>query len=92
MSNQNETDENDNPPTRQERIYVALFALVLLALGVAMIVWPDALVDSDVHPRKLFLKVIAWIWGRPGGIVIALLGLLFGWHALKSPAKTTGEK
>jgi len=35
--------------------------------------------------RRLLGRIIVWIWGRPGGIVVAILGLLIGWSAFSKP-------
>lgn len=63
-----------------EKLVGVLFGLGMLALGVYMFIEP-ASPFSDANPtsgRKggLFIRIIDWVWGWPGGIVLCLLGLL----------------
>jgi hypothetical protein len=80
MSDQTNTDDN-KPMTLKDRIFAVLWALGFIGLGAAMIIWPDAVSSDADHPRRLVGKIIVWIWGRPGGAVVAILGLLIGWSA-----------
>jgi len=87
MSDPTNTDD-DKPMTTKDRIFAVLWALGFLALGASMIIWPDAVSSETDHPRRLLGRIIIWIWGRPGGIIVAILGLLIGWSAfLKSDTK-----
>lgn len=86
MSTQPETND-EQPTTLKDRIFTVLWALGFLALGAAMIIWPDAVGGETEQPRKLVGKIIVWIWGRPGGIVVALVGLLLGWSAFTKSEK-----
>lgn len=64
-----------------QKLVTALFGLGMLALGVYMFIDPTALDGEDVDPtssRKggLMIRILEFIWGWPGGIVLCLLGLL----------------
>ncbi len=86
MSDQ--TNPDDKPVTTKDRIITVLWAVGFIALGVAMIIWPEAVSGDGDRPRKLIGKIIVWIWGRPGGIGLALIGLFIGWSAFpKSDSK-----
>ncbi len=47
----------------------------LTALGVWMIINPDGAQPSEGR-RRLLKDLINWIWSTPGGIILALIGLL----------------
>ena len=70
------------------RLLSGLFwALVLVGLGIAMIVTPDAMIDSE-EPTRARGRGLYWIlktvWSMPGGIVSLLLGLLVGGFTIKN--------
>lgn len=47
----------------------------LTALGIWMILNPDGAQPSEGR-RRLLKDLINWIWSTPGGIALALIGLL----------------
>lgn len=60
-------------------------ALVFVGLGVWMIVQPDTQLGDGPSGRKggLFFAIIRFIWGMPGGILLALLGALILFGSIK---------
>jgi hypothetical protein len=74
--------------TQKFRISTALWAIAFLALGAAMLIWPDAVSGYTGNPETLLHKVIGWLWNRKIGMFLALLALLNVWSAFsKSPTK-----
>ncbi|MEM1422743.1 MAG: hypothetical protein AAGH64_01955 [Planctomycetota bacterium] len=64
-----------------QKLVTALFGFGMLALGVYMFINPTALEGEDIDPtssRKggLLIRILEFVWGWPGGIVLCLLGLL----------------
>lgn len=60
-----------------------LFGLILVGLGVASLMYPDAMVDAEARGRRGLIKmIIIWAWGWPLGIAGPLLGGLCLWGSL----------
>ena len=52
-----------------------LIAALFIGLGIIMVLNPD-LGGYEPHGRHLLIKkLIAWVWGKPAGIVGIILGL-----------------
>ena len=88
MSDETNTD-NAKSMTQKDRIFTVLWAVAFLALGAAMIIWPDAASGYIDHPRKLLDKIVVWLWGRPVGIFLTLLAPLSIWSAFSKSKKKT---
>jgi hypothetical protein len=73
--------EDVAPTQRRGRIANVLWSIGFLALGVSMIIWPDAIFGDTDRPRRLLGHMIFWLGARPVGIVITLLGVVIGWVA-----------
>jgi len=55
---------------------------ILGAAGVLMLIFPSLLDDYVAQGRRGMMKqILIYIWSTPGGIIIALLGLLIVGHA-----------
>ena len=55
-----------------------LFAALFIGVGIIMVLNPD-LGGYEPHGRHILIKkLVAWVWGRPAGIVGIILGLLMG--------------
>ena len=60
----------------KEMIGGLLFAALFIGVGIVMVLNPD-LGGYEPHGRHLLIKkLVAWVWGRPAGIVGIILGLL----------------
>ncbi len=56
---------------------------ILGAAGVLMLIFPGLLDDIVAQGRRGMMKqILIYIWSTPGGIIIALLGLLIVGHAV----------
>ena len=60
---------------------------MLLAVGAAMIIWPDAAAGEASKVQGFKSKIITLIWSMPAGIIVALIGLIFGWTAFAKSSK-----
>lgn len=60
-----------------------LFGIGLFGLGIASLMYPDAMVDAEVRGRRGLIKMlIIWAWGWPLGIVGLILGAVCLWSSL----------
>ena len=65
---------DEKPPSEFSKF---LYALVPLGLGLWMVAKPHLMDGYEAHGRKvLYKKLLAWIWGYPGGITLLIIGLL----------------
>ena len=72
---------DETPPSKLSQVLTALFPL---GFGIWMLVKPHMMDGYEAHGRRvIFKKLLAWIWGYPGGIVLTLLGALLLWSAFK---------
>jgi hypothetical protein len=70
----------------KEKIGSIIIAIVLLALGIVILIYPDALQSYDVHGRRSLLKsIVKFCWNIPGGIIGILISLTILWSYLKKP-------
>jgi hypothetical protein len=61
----------------KEKTGIVIFALIVIGLGVAAIIYPDVMEGADTPPGKSWLEaLISWLWGRPGGSVAIIFGIL----------------
>jgi len=68
--------------TAKDRIIGGVLGAVLLGLGVWMLLNPDlGIVPDDAEAggkgsRKVLgiLRLLEWVWSRPGGVIIGLIG------------------
>ncbi|MGH9362469.1 MAG: hypothetical protein ACRD2T_11180 [Thermoanaerobaculia bacterium] len=61
-----------------------ILAIVLLVLGVFAIIYPDAMQGQEAGGRRAWLKaLVAWLWGRPAGIMAACIGALLLINAVR---------
>lgn len=64
-----------------------LFAALFIGVGIIMVLNPD-LGGYEPHGRHLLIKkLVAWVWGRPAGIVGIILGLLMVLGIVKGEEK-----
>lgn len=74
------------------KLSMILFALGVIALGVSMWVWPDAVGDGTINGRRTLLKVIITnVWGPVTGTILCLFGGLVGWGTLSDDDEVTSS-
>jgi hypothetical protein len=77
-------DDKDDKDTKAEKIIGVLISLVPLGFGAWMLARPELMHDAHPHGRHLLVKrLLAWMWGYPGGIVLIIVGLLLLWAAFQ---------
>ena len=79
----------DTPHEKEANPIVVIGMLGLIcALGVFMFLNPDAGEEADPSGRQALLKtIVAWLWGRPAGVILALLGGLGAISTIKDVIK-----
>ena len=69
-----------------------LFALGVIALGVSMWVWPDAVGDGTINgqadPPQ---SIITNVWGPVTGTILCLFGGLVSWGTLSDDDEVTSS-
>ena len=77
---------------RPSKLSGILVALIPTGFGIWMLAAPHLMDGAEPHGRRvLFKKLLAWIWGYPGGIVLLLLGLLLLWAAFQPERPDAGD-
>lgn len=75
-------DKKDDKRDIKEIVVGVLISLVPLGFGVWMIAAPKLMNGAHPHGRHLLMKkLLAWIWGYPAGIILAIVGLMMLWGA-----------
>ena len=71
--------------TAKEKRGAIIGGLIFVGIGIAMIVNPHAADGAVASGRNSMIEtIIVWIWGIPGGIVLALLGGATFWGGVKA--------
>lgn len=84
---QTDTEQPTEPAESSSILSTILWTVGFLALGFVMLKYPDAMADQN--PRKAIGKLLAWVWGKPAGIVSLLLGVVIGATAFFGSKKQT---
>lgn len=67
-----------------EKIKPWLGIIALLAIGIFMIISPDAMTDADPGGRKALIKtILAYVWSIPAGVIAVLIAGFLGYGQLK---------
>ncbi|MCR9074824.1 MAG: hypothetical protein NXI07_02175 [bacterium] len=70
-----------------------IFSAVLLGFGVWMLINPEGSDEFSTEGRRgLYKSIIKWIWGTPGGIILALIGLLILWGTINGTIQHRKKK
>jgi hypothetical protein len=87
MTNDIDTDQENNAKP-QISYFSVVWAILWLACGLAMIIWPDAYSYPSEYagtdPDELIDCFLTVSWGTPAGIVISLaIGFFTGFSAIR---------
>ncbi len=86
---------SEEKTTLKQRIGGIVFGLVMAGLCIVMWMYPDFSFSEDDEPRRAKSRLIMWIlemiWGRVGGTVLGLVGLLLLWSSVRPGAETSAE-
>ncbi len=70
-----------------------VFSAALIGFGAWMLVNPQGGDEVSTEGRRGLYKVILkWIWSTPGGIILALLGLLVLWGTINGTIQHRKKK